>query len=66
MRIGGIVTALIGVMCLPIGYGVSPRRDLSAFNNIVDTGAFVKAALALIAVGILAIVVSRLVPGDLE
>jgi hypothetical protein len=49
-------------MCLPIGYGISSKRDLSVFNNIADTGAFVKSAALLIAGGLIAIGLSHFTP----
>ena len=66
LRVGGIVAILVGLTCLPLGYGVSPKRDLSVFNNIVDTGAFVEIGFALIAGGLAALALSRFVPGDME
>ncbi len=66
LRIGGIVAACVGLLCLPLGFGVSPKRDLSAFSRIADTGAFVKIGLALIFGGLLAVFVSRYAPGDME
>ena len=66
LRIGGIVGSLVGLMALPLGRGVSPKRDLSAFYLITDTGAFVKIALALVVAGLIAMILSLLVPGDME
>jgi hypothetical protein len=50
-------------VCLPVGLGVSPKRDLSLFNNLADMGAFIKAALILIPVGLIVAVLSYLLPG---
>jgi hypothetical protein len=66
LRVGGLLAAAIGVLCLPIGYGVSPKRDLSVFSNLADMGAFIKAAFVLIPFGVIALVVSRFLPGDAE
>jgi hypothetical protein len=52
-------------MCLPIGIGVSHRRDLSVFYNIRDLGGFVQMGLALLAVGLIAFAMSFAVKGDL-
>jgi hypothetical protein len=41
-----------GILCLPVGLGVSPKRDLSGFFNLADVGLFVKAAAALGALGV--------------
>jgi len=66
LRIGGIVAMLVGFTCLPLGMGASPKRDLSVFNNIADSGAFLKMGLALMAGGLIAVVLSRFVPGDMD
>jgi hypothetical protein len=60
-----MVIAAIGGMCLPIGIGVSHRRDLSVFYNIRDLGGFVQMGLALLAVGLIAFAMSFAVKGDL-
>ena len=65
LRIGGTIVAAMGVGCLPIGYGISPKRDLSLFNNLADLGAFIQAGLILIAVGLLLIAASYAVRGEL-
>jgi len=65
LRLGGVVVAVIGLMCLPIGFRVSPKRDLSLFNNLADTGAFIATALVLIPVGLITIVLSYILPGEL-
>jgi hypothetical protein len=51
LRIGGAAIAAFGLVCLPVGYGVNPKRGLSVFNNLADTGIFVTAGLVLIATG---------------
>lgn len=66
LRVGGTLAAAIGVLCLPIGYGVSPKRDLSMFNNLADVGAFVTVAVILILLGVIALLVSRFLPGDVS
>ena len=50
----------LGFMCLPIGYGASPKRDLSLFFNFADMGFFLTIALALIPAGLLTFAVSYL------
>jgi len=65
LRVSGIVIALIGTMCLPVGFGVSPKRDLSLFYNLADLGAFVSAGLILIVVGLVALAISYAVPGEM-
>ena len=58
----GIVTVLVGLMALPLGMGVSPKRDTSFFSNLADTGMFVTYGLTLILVGIVALIVSAFLP----
>jgi hypothetical protein len=58
LRFSGAIALAIGVMCLPVGYGISPKRDLSAFSNLADMGLFLKAALLLVPIGILALTIS--------
>lgn len=48
LQIAGAAVAALGVLCLPVGFGVNPKRDLSAFFNLADMGIFLKAALVLI------------------
>ena len=48
----GIVIALVGLGALPAGVGVSPKRDTDFFNNLADTGMFIKYGLLLILIGI--------------
>ena len=58
----GIVVGALGLTCLPFGFGLSPKRDTSIFNNIADTGAFISPITgALLAVGILLIIISLLI-----
>jgi len=64
LRIVGLAIAAAGLMCLPVGYGINPRRDLSVFNNLADTGMFVTMGLILIAVGAVLFVASWVVPGE--
>lgn len=66
LRIGGILCFAVGLLCLPLGYGVSPKRDLSVFSNLADMHAFIRAGLLLIAVGAAAFAVSHLLPGDID
>jgi hypothetical protein len=47
---------------LPVGWGASPKRDLSAFNNAADLGAFVKPGVLLIAAGLLMVLLAFLLP----
>lgn len=64
LRIAGVASSAIGIMCLPVGFGSSPKRDLSAFFNLADVGEFVRVGLTLIAIGAVMFMVSYLGRGD--
>jgi hypothetical protein len=64
--VGGTLAAVIGLLGLPLGYGVSPKRDLSVFYNLTDMGVFIEAAFVLILFGLSALVVSCFLPGNLD
>jgi hypothetical protein len=57
---------VLGGMFMPIGFGVSPKRDLSAFNSLADMGAFLSWGVSLIGTGVALIVVALLLPGRFE
>lgn len=58
----GFVLIACGLMCFPIGMGVSPKRDTSLFNNFADLGVFWKAGSILFAVGVLVLLISAIIP----
>jgi hypothetical protein len=62
VRIIGITLLLIGAGALPVGFGVSPKRDLGAFENAADLGAFVKPGVVLIGAGLVTVVLSCFFP----
>lgn len=64
LKIGGISSILVGLMCLPIGYGINPKRDLSFFANLADMGVLLKVSLVLLVLGAAILVASWLVPGE--
>jgi multisubunit Na+/H+ antiporter MnhB subunit len=64
VQIAGMAIAAVGVLCLPVGFGVNPKRDLSAFFNLADMGLFIKAALVLIPIGVIVLLVGYMLPGD--
>ena len=66
LRVGGVLCFAAGAMFIPLGYGVSPKRDLSTFANIVDTGAFFGIGLLLVVVGAAVSLASLLLPGKAE
>lgn len=45
LRVGGILVALIGGLCLPVPNYVFDKGDLSAFHNLADLGALFRSAL---------------------
>jgi hypothetical protein len=64
LRIVGVAIAAFGLVCLPVGYSINPKRDLSAFNNLADTGIFVTVGFVLIATGVVLFVASWILPGE--
>lgn len=64
LRIAGFVSFALGITCLPLGYGINPKRDLSAFNNLADTGVLVTLGLILMAIGAVLLLGSWLLPGQ--
>jgi uncharacterized membrane protein len=58
----GVVLCLLGFTCIPLGYGASPKRDTSLFNNFADLGAFVHTGIALVCAGFLLIVLTLVIP----
>ena len=65
-RAAGILILAIGVLCLPLGIGISPKRDLSVFSNLADAGLFIKAGLVIAAVGVFIVFLSFLLPDEHE
>lgn len=61
-RLAGVLIVAVGVMCFPVGWGVSPKRDLSFFNNLADLGGFVEWGMAISGAGIIILVLSIFVP----
>ena len=58
----GVVMALVGLGALPVGMGVSPKRDTNFFNKLADTGIFIKYGLLLILIGIVILIGSVFLP----
>lgn len=61
-RIIGVVLSTCGLSCVPVGRGFNPRRDLSVFNNFVDTGASFSLGVVLLSVGLTMVLLSLLIP----
>jgi hypothetical protein len=66
LRIGGVTALFVGLMSCPVGYRVSPKRDLSAFDNFADIWAFFEFGLILIGIGLIAFLLPFFLPGDDE
>ncbi len=64
LRVFGIIAILIGGLCFPVGYGISPERDLSAFHNLADLGMFQRVGTILVGAGAAVLVASRLMKRD--
>jgi hypothetical protein len=62
LRVGGVFLFVAGLECMPVGYGVSPKRDLSAFNNIADTGSLVWLGIAMMLAGVLTLAGASFIP----
>ena len=62
LQIAGLAVAAVGVLCLPVGFGINPKRDLSAFFNLTDMGMFLRVALVLIPVGSIVFALGYLLP----
>jgi hypothetical protein len=65
-KVVGLLLLIIGGMFLPVGFGVSPKRDLSVFFNSADLGVFWKTGLVLLCMGLFLLIVSRLLPSKLK
>ena len=59
--VGGVLCCL-GFMCIPVGFGFSPKRNTSLFNNYADLGAFIQTGIVLFCAGVLVIALTLLIP----
>jgi hypothetical protein len=69
LRVGGTILFAVGLFGLPRGYGdgyLDAKRATSAFNNIADLGGFLSIGLILLGVGLIAFIVSFLLPGQID
>jgi hypothetical protein len=57
-----IILMAIGILCLPIGFGASPKRDTSVFSSFADLGIFLKSGLIMLALGLLLLLIGPLIP----
>ena len=58
----GVGLICIGAFCLPVGAGASPKRDLSAFFRLADTGALLTPGVLIIAAGLFVLLLAWLLP----
>ena len=58
----GAAIALVGLGALPVGMGVSPKRDTNFFNNLADTGMFIEYGFLLILIGLVILIGSVFLP----
>jgi hypothetical protein len=64
IRVVALLVGLLGFMCFPVGLGVSPKRDLNAFNNLADMGNFMSIGVRLVGAAVVLFVASFLFPGE--
>jgi hypothetical protein len=64
IRVVALLVGLLGFMCFPVGLGVSPKRDLNAFNNLADVGNFISIGVTLVGAAAVLFVVSFLFPSE--
>jgi hypothetical protein len=62
LQVAGMFALILGIICVPIGWGVNPKRDQSVFFNLADIGAFLRWAVVGIASGLILLLVSALLP----
>jgi hypothetical protein len=62
LRVAGTGALVLGMLCAPVGLGVNPKRDQSAFHNLADMMAFSKFAAVAIVSGLVLLVASALLP----
>jgi hypothetical protein len=66
LRVGGTTIAMIGLLCIPVGLNVFQKSDLSVFHNIADLGVFVPMGVVFVTIGVVAIGLSSLIPGEMD
>jgi len=64
VRVAGFFALILGIMCLPAGWGDHPKRDQSVFYNLADIGAFLKYGVISILCGLFLLAASLLLPRD--
>jgi len=51
LKIVGIGMICVGLLSFPLGFGISPKRDLSAFSNLADLGVLIRFGMASLVLG---------------
>jgi hypothetical protein len=64
VRVTGAILLILGAICMPIGFGVNPKRDQSIFNNLADMGVFVRWGAILAGCGLILVVAASLLPAS--
>jgi hypothetical protein len=64
IRVVALLLGLLRIMCFPAGLGVSPKRDLNAFNNLADVGNFVSIGVTFVGAAAVLFVASFLFPSE--
>jgi hypothetical protein len=62
VRVSGMALLILGILCMPVGFGVSPKRDQSAFNNLADMRAFLLWGAVLGGSGVILLIVGAILP----
>jgi len=57
----GVVLCFLGFMCIPVGFGASPKRNLSLFSNFTDLGTFFQTGIVLLSAGMLVIALTMII-----
>jgi hypothetical protein len=66
VRVSGMILLILGVMCMPVGFGVSPKRDQSVFHNLGDMRAFLLWGAVLAGSGVILLVVAAILPARFD
>ena len=66
VRFTGMALLILGVICMPVGFGVNPKRDQSAFHNLADIRAFLLWGFLLAGSGVILLIVAAILPARAE
>ena len=62
LKIVGIGMICVGLLSFPLGFGMSPKRDLSAFSNLADLGVLIRFGMASLVIGGVLLATSLFIP----